>query len=169
MVDLSIEIAGMELKNPVMVASGTFGYGREYAEFFDLSRLGAVMVKGVSSEPWTGNPVPRIVETPSGMLNAIGLQNPGVDYFLEVDLPWLRGFDTRIIVNIIGRSVEEYADVAARLSAAGGIDALKSISPARTSRKAASSSAATRGRRPEWWRQSKGRRTCPLSRSFRPT
>lgn len=125
MVDLSIEIAGMELKNPVMVASGTFGYGREYAEFFDLSRLGAVMVKGVSSEPWTGNPVPRIVETPSGMLNAIGLQNPGVDYFLEVDLPWLRGFDTRIIVNIIGRSVEEYADVAARLSAAGGIDALE--------------------------------------------
>lgn len=125
MVDLSIDIAGMELKNPVMVASGTFGYGREYAEFFDLSRLGAVMVKGVSSEPWTGNPVPRIVETPSGMLNAIGLQNPGVDYFLEVDLPWLRGFDTRIIVNIIGRSVEEYADVAARLSAAGGIDALE--------------------------------------------
>lgn len=125
MPDLSVEIAGVKLKNPVMVASGTFGYGREYGEFYDLSRLGAVMVKGVSTEPWTGNPVPRIVETPSGMLNAIGLQNPGVDYFLEVDLPWLRQFDTRVIVNIIGRSVEEYAEVAARLSDAEGVDALE--------------------------------------------
>lgn len=125
MVDLSIEMAGVQFKNPVMVASGTFGYGREYAEFFDLSQLGAVMVKGVSTEPWTGNPVPRIVETPSGMLNAIGLQNPGVDHFLNVDLPWLRQFDTRVIVNIIGRSVEEYAEVAARLSDVEGVDALE--------------------------------------------
>lgn len=124
-VDLTVDLGGLLLKNPVMVASGTFGYGREFAEFFDLGRLGAVMVKGVSLDPWEGNELPRIVETPAGMLNAIGLQNPGVDYFLEVDLPWLRGFDTRIIVNIIGRSVEEYADVAARLSAAGGIDALE--------------------------------------------
>ena len=108
-VDLSVNLGGLALKNPVMVASGTFGYGKEFAEFFDLGRLGAVMVKGVSLVPWEGNPLPRIVETPAGMLNAIGLQNAGVDHYLKEDLPFLRQFDTRIIVNVIGKTVEEYA------------------------------------------------------------
>lgn len=125
MADLRVEIAGLKLKNPVMVASGTFGYGREYARFYDLSRLGAVMVKGVSLEPWAGNPTPRIAETPAGMLNAIGLQNPGVEHFLKVDLPFLREFDTAVIVNIIGRTVEEYAAVTRRLSEAEGVHAIE--------------------------------------------
>lgn len=125
MENLNIELAGLRLKNPVMVASGTFGYGREYSEFYDLSRLGAVMVKGVSTEPWKGNPVPRIVETPAGMLNAIGLQNPGVEYFLQTDLPFLRQFDTAVIVNIIGRTVEEYVDVTRRLDQADGVHAIE--------------------------------------------
>lgn len=122
-VDLSIRIKGITFKNPVMVASGTFGYGREFAEFFDLSRLGAVMVKGVSLTPWQGNQLPRMVETPAGMLNAIGLQNPGVDHYLEHDLPFLRSFDTRIVVNVIGKTVEEYAEVVARIEAEQGADA----------------------------------------------
>lgn len=125
MSDLRVELAGLQLKNPVMVASGTFGYGREYAEFYDLSRLGAVVVKGVATEPWPGNPVPRIAETPSGMLNAIGLQNPGVDTFLAVDLPFLRQFDTTVVVNIIGRTVEEYVEVTRRLSEAEGVHAIE--------------------------------------------
>lgn len=124
-VDLSVDFCGVRLKNPVMTASGTFGYGREYAEFFDLSLLGAVMVKGVSTEPWLGNPLPRIAETPGGMLNAIGLQNPGVDSFIEQDLPFLRQFDTCVIVNIIGRTVEEYAEVARRLDGAEGVHAIE--------------------------------------------
>src|SRR5690625_2193395 len=123
--NMQIELAGMKLKNPMMVASGTFGYGREYAEFYDLFRLGAIMVKGVSIEPWVGNPVPRIVETPAGMLNAIGLQNPGVDHFIDVDLPFLTQFDTRVIVNIIGRSIEEYVAVTQRLSEVDGVDAIE--------------------------------------------
>lgn len=123
--NMQIELAGMKLNNPMMVASGTFGYGREYAQFYDLSRLGAIMVKGVSIEPWVGNPVPRIVETPAGMLNAIGLQNPGVDYFIDVDLPFLTQFDTRVIVNIIGRSIEEYVAVTQRLSEVDGVDAIE--------------------------------------------
>ena len=93
-----VTIAGVELKNPVMTASGTFGSGMEYSEFVDLNRLGAVVTKGVASEPWPGNPVPRVAEVPGGMLNAIGLQNPGIDVFLERDIPFLKTFDTKIIV-----------------------------------------------------------------------
>ena len=110
-----VNLAGVELKNPVMTASGTFGSGTEYSEFVDLSCLGAVVTKGVSSVPWTGNPTPRIAETASGMLNAIGLQNPGIDVFCERDIPFLKQFDTRIIVNVCGKSTEEYCQVAERL------------------------------------------------------
>jgi len=122
-VDLSVQLGGLTLKNPVLVASGTFGYGREFAGFFDLGLLGGVMVKGISLEPWEGNPLPRMVETPAGMLNAIGLQNPGVEHYLKHDLPFLRSYDTRIIVNVIGRTVEEYARVVARIEAEDGADA----------------------------------------------
>lgn len=123
--DLSVSIGDVTFNNPVMVASGTFGYGREFARVFDLSALGAIMVKGVSLEPWRGNAVPRIVETPAGMLNAIGLQNPGVDHFLREDLPFLREFDTKVIVNVIGRTVEEYRDVVQRLDEVDGADAFE--------------------------------------------
>ena len=122
---LEVELAGLRLKNPVMVASGTFGYGREYADFFDLNRLGAVMVKGVSIEPWPGNPLPRMAETPAGMLNAIGLQNPGVDWFIAEDLPFLRDAGVPVIVNIIGKTVDEYVAVAARLDRAEGVAAIE--------------------------------------------
>lgn len=122
-VRLDVDVGGLALKNPVMVASGTFGYGREFARLFDLGVLGAVVVKGVSLEPWEGNPTPRIVETPAGMLNAIGLQNPGVDRFVREELPFLRSFDTRVIVNVIGKSVEEYARVVEAIEARGGADA----------------------------------------------
>lgn len=122
-VNLSVQLGGLTLKNPVLVASGTFGYGREFAGFFDLGLLGGVMVKGISLEPWEGNPLPRMVETPAGMLNAIGLQNPGVEHYLKHDLPFLRSYDTRIIVNVIGRTVEEYARVVARIEAEDGADA----------------------------------------------
>lgn len=111
-----VNLAGVELKNPVMTASGTFGAGQEYSEFFDLSRLGAVVTKGVAMVPWAGNPVPRVAETPSGMLNAIGLQNPGVEVFCKRDLPFLRQFDTKIIVNVCGHTTEEYAEVVQRLA-----------------------------------------------------
>ncbi|MFG6332297.1 MAG: dihydroorotate dehydrogenase [Lachnospiraceae bacterium] len=111
-----VTLAGVELKNPVMSASGTFGSGGEYSEFYDLGALGAVVTKGVASVPWPGNPLPRIAETASGMLNAIGLQNPGVEVFVKRDLPFLRQFDTRIIVNVCGKTVEEYCEVAERLS-----------------------------------------------------
>ncbi len=123
--DLSVRVAGISLKNPVLVASGCFGYGKEYASYFDLSRLGGIMVKGVSLEPWPGNPAPRVVETPGGMLNAIGLQNPGVDRFLSDYLPWLREFDTAVIVNVIGRTVDEYRAVAARLEGVPGVAGLE--------------------------------------------
>lgn len=123
--NLSVELAGIKMKNPVMVASGTFSFGREYASFFDLNRLGAVVVKSVTLLPYDGNPPPRIVETPSGMLNAIGLQNPGVDNFLNAYLPYLRQFDTPVIVSIAGNTVEEYEKVAGRLSGAQGIAALE--------------------------------------------
>ena len=125
MVELSVNMCGINFKNPVMVASGTFGYGREYAEYYDLSLLGAIVVKGVSLSPWQGNPLPRIAETPSGMLNAIGLQNPGVDYFLREDLPFLKQFDTKVIVNVVGTTVEEYRTVCEKLDRAGGIAALE--------------------------------------------
>lgn len=111
-----INIAGVEFKNPVMVASGTFGSGQEYGAFVDLNKLGAVVTKGVADKPWPGNPVPRVAETASGMLNAIGLQNPGIDVFIERDLPFLQKYDTRIIVNVCGHSEEEYLNVVDRLS-----------------------------------------------------
>lgn len=114
--DLSVKIAGVEWKNPVTVASGTFGSGAEYSEFADLNRLGAVTTKGVALEPWQGNGTPRVTEVYGGMLNAVGLQNPGVELFCKRDLPFLRQFDTKIIVNVCGHSVEEYAGVVDRLS-----------------------------------------------------
>ncbi len=111
-----VTIAGVELKNPVMTASGTFGSGAEYSEFVDLNRLGAVVTKGVANVPWPGNPTPRIAETYGGMLNAIGLQNPGIDVFVKRDIPNLRQYDTKIIVNVCGRSTEDYCEVVERLA-----------------------------------------------------
>ncbi len=110
-----VQIAGVELKNPVMTASGTFGSGEEYSEFVDLGRLGAVVTKGVASIPWPGNPTPRVAETYGGMLNAIGLQNPGIDVFCSRDIPFLRQYDTKIVVNVCGRSKEDYCEVVERL------------------------------------------------------
>lgn len=110
-----ITIAGVEFKNPVMTASGTFGSGMEYSQFVDLNKLGAVVTKGVANVPWPGNPTPRVAETYGGMLNAIGLQNPGIDVFIERDLPFLQQFDTRIIVNVCGKTVEDYLEVVERL------------------------------------------------------
>lgn len=109
-------IAGVELKNPIMTASGTFGSGMEYDEFVDLNQLGAVITKGVASVPWKGNPTPRVAETYGGMLNAIGLQNPGVEVFIKRDLEFLKQYDTKVIVNVCGKSVEEYLQVVERLS-----------------------------------------------------
>lgn len=109
----------------MLVASGTFGYGREFEGLFDLSELGAIMVKGVSTVPWAGNAGIRVAETPSGMLNAIGLQNPGLEHFLTVDLPWLRRFDTKIIVNVVGHTPGEYEDVSRAVSSAEGVGALE--------------------------------------------
>ena len=120
-----VNLAGVELKNPVMVASGTFGSGAEYSEFVDLNRLGAVVTKGVASVPWPGNPAPRIVETASGMLNAIGLQNPGIDLFSKRDLPFLEKYDTKVIVNVCGHSTEEYLDVVERLADEPRVDMLE--------------------------------------------
>lgn len=113
--NLKVNIAGVEWKNPVTVASGTFGSGAEYADFVDLNRLGAVTTKGVSNVPWQGNPTPRVAETCGGMMNAIGLQNPGIDLFCERDIPFLRNYDTKIIVNVCGRSEEDYCEVVDRL------------------------------------------------------
>ena len=112
----SVNIAGIELKNPVMTASGTFGSGMEYSEFVDLDCLGAVVTKGVANVPWPGNPTPRVAEVYGGMLNAIGLQNPGIDVFLERDLPFLAKYDTKVIVNVCGKTVEDYLEVVERLS-----------------------------------------------------
>ena len=112
----SVKIAGVEFKNPVMTASGTFGSGMEYDEFVDLNKLGAVVTKGVANVPWPGNPTPRVAETYGGMLNAIGLQNPGIDVFCERDIPFLKKYDTKIIVNVCGKSVEDYLDVVDRLA-----------------------------------------------------
>ena len=118
---LSVNIGGIQMRNPVMTASGTFGYGSEYAEFIDLNKLGAVVVKGVTSTPWPGNPMQRIMETPSGMLNAIGLQNVGVENFIRQKLPYLRSFDVPIIVNVCGKTVAEYLTVVAKLSNVKGV------------------------------------------------
>lgn len=112
----TVKIAGVEFKNPVMTASGTFGSGMEYAEFVDLNKLGAVVTKGVANVPWEGNPTPRVCETYGGMLNAIGLQNPGIDVFIKRDIPFLKQFDTKIIVNVCGRTAEDYVEVVEKLS-----------------------------------------------------
>ena len=119
MVDMSVELCGVRLKNPITVASGTFGYGREYGEFFDISRLGAISVKGITPLPRNGNPSPRIAETPMGMLNSVGLQNPGVDAFIARELPELKKHDIAVIANISGNTPEEYGGMCEKLSAAG--------------------------------------------------
>jgi len=119
--NLSVEIGKIRMKNPVMTASGTFGSGQELSDLVDINRLGAIVVKGTSLKPWKGNPYPRTAETPAGMLNAIGLQNDGVDDFIEKKLPFLRQFDIPVIVNVVGQSVEEYAEVAKRLDQAEGV------------------------------------------------
>ena len=112
----SVNLAGVTLKNPVMTASGTFGSGKEYGEFVDLNKLGAVVTKGVANIPWEGNPTPRIAEVYGGMLNAIGLQNPGIDVFMERDIPFLKQYDTKIIVNVCGKTTEDYCDVVEKLA-----------------------------------------------------
>lgn len=114
--NLQVNLNGLILKNPVTVASGTFGFGREFSEWFDLNALGAISVKGLTLEPRQGNDAPRVAETPMGMLNSVGLQNPGVESFIREDLPWLRQFDTKIIANINGNTIEEYCAIAQRLS-----------------------------------------------------
>ncbi|HJB01188.1 MAG TPA: dihydroorotate dehydrogenase [Candidatus Mediterraneibacter merdavium] len=114
--NMKVDIAGVEWNNPVTVASGTFGSGAEFADFVDLNRLGAVTTKGVANIPWAGNPTPRVAETYGGMMNAVGLQNPGIDVFCERDIPFLRRFDTKIIVNVCGKSAEDYCEVVERLA-----------------------------------------------------
>ncbi len=122
-IDTQVSLGGLVMKNPVTTASGTFASGREYAQFFDVSRLGAITTKGVSLHGWQGNDTPRIAETPSGMLNSIGLQNPGVETFVQKDLPWLREQDTKVIVNVSGHSLDEYRAVVEALEVHEGIDA----------------------------------------------
>ncbi len=112
----SVNLCGVELKNPVMTASGTFGSGAEYSEFVDLNKLGAVVTKGVANIPWAGNPTPRVAEVYGGMLNAVGLQNPGIDLFCERDIPFLKQYDTKIIVNVCGKSTRDYLEVVERLA-----------------------------------------------------
>lgn len=121
----AVTIAGVTFRNPVMTASGTFGSGMEYSEFVDLNQLGAVVTKGVASVPWPGNPTPRVTEVYGGMLNAIGLQNPGVDVFIQRDLAFLKQFDTKVIVNVCGHTEEEYIDVVERLSDEERVDMLE--------------------------------------------
>ena len=116
MADMRVNIAGVEWKNPVTTASGTFGSGVEFADFVDLNQIGAVTTKGVANVPWPGNPTPRIAETYGGMMNAVGLQNPGIDLFCERDIPFLRKYDTKIIVNVCGKSTEDYCEVVERLA-----------------------------------------------------
>ena len=123
--NLSVDLCGVTLKNPVMVASGTFGSGEEFSEFLDLNCLGAIVTKGVASIPWPGNPTPRICETPSGMLNAIGLQNAGYEVFAKRDLKFLEKYDTKVIVNVCGHSAEEYIDCVEKLSAESRPDLLE--------------------------------------------
>ena len=124
-ISMSVKIGTLKLKNPVMTASGTFGYGGEYADYVDLNKLGAIVVKGLSLKPRAGNPPPRIMETPSGMLNAVGLQNIGVDTFIEEKLPILRKYDTNVIANIYGETYDEYKKVAQKLTSAKGVHALE--------------------------------------------
>ena len=120
-----VTIAGVTFQNPVMTASGTFGSGMEYSEFVDLNRLGAVVTKGVANVPWPGNPVPRVAEVYGGMLNAIGLQNPGIQVFMERDIPFLKQFHTKIIVNVCGKTVEDYVDVVERLGEEDAVSMLE--------------------------------------------
>lgn len=115
-VNMSVNIAGVTWKNPVTVASGTFGSGAEFADYVDLNKLGAVTTKGVANIPWAGNPTPRVAETYGGMMNAVGLQNPGIDLFCERDIPFLKKYDTKIIVNVCGKSTEDYCEVVERLA-----------------------------------------------------
>jgi dihydroorotate dehydrogenase (NAD+) catalytic subunit len=122
---MAVEIAGIQMKNPVMVASGTFGYGPEYADYVDLNRLGAIVVKGIRMEPWQGNRPPRMVEVPGGLVNAIGLQGPGVAGFEQEYMPFLRQYDLPVIVNIWGRDLDEYGEVAAAFSDVEGVAALE--------------------------------------------
>jgi dihydroorotate dehydrogenase (NAD+) catalytic subunit len=122
---LDIDLAGIRMKNPVMVASGTFGYGPEYAKIVDLNKLGAIVVKGISLKPWGGNRTPRMVEVSGGLINAIGLQNPGVDGFIDQYMPFLRQHDLAVIVNIWGKTVEEYGEVAARFDGVPGVHGLE--------------------------------------------
>ncbi len=124
-INLSVNITGIELKNPVMVASGTFGYGEEYAKYIDLNKLGAIVVKGLSLTPRDGNPPPRIVETSAGMLNSIGLQNIGIDAFIKEKLPFLKKFNTKVIVNFFGDSIDEYCEVVKRIDSVSGIHGLE--------------------------------------------
>lgn len=125
MIDLSTEVGQVSLANPVLAASGTFGFGPEYAPWVNVGKLGGIAVKGVAPTAWPGNPTPRVWETPAGLLNSIGLQNPGVERFIAEDLPYLRSVGTVIVVNIIGHTVDEYAEVAARLDREPGISALE--------------------------------------------
>lgn len=123
--NMKINIAGIEWKNPVTVASGTFGSGMEFSQFFDLSKLGAITTKGVAITPWEGNPTPRMAETRGGMLNAIGLQNPGLDTFIERDVDFLKAYDTVKIVNVCGHSEEEYVEAVERLATVDDVDMLE--------------------------------------------
>lgn len=116
MANMKVDLCGVTLNNPVMTASGTFGSGEEFSEFVDLNKLGAVVTKGVANVPWEGNPTPRVAEVYGGMLNAIGLQNPGIDLFVERDIPFLKKYDTKIIVNVCGRTIEDYCEVVDRLA-----------------------------------------------------
>ena len=125
MVDLSVNIGSLKLKNPVLTASGTFGYGKEFADFMDLSRLGGYIIKGTTLEPREGNPYPRMAETPSGMLNAVGLQNKGVDYFIENIYPQIRCYDSQLMVNVSGACIEDYQEVCRRLAPLDGINAIE--------------------------------------------
>ena len=125
MTKMAVNLGGLQMKNPVTTASGTFGFGPEYAPYLDLNNLGAIVVKGTTLEPRKGNPTPRIAETPAGILNCIGLQNPGVDYFIEKSLPYLRNYDTPVVVNIAGNSLDDYREVTHRLSSAQGVAALE--------------------------------------------
>lgn len=122
---LDIQLPGLDLKNPIMPASGCFGFGREYAKLYDLSQLGAIMIKATTLEPRLGNPTPRVAETPAGMLNAIGLQNPGLEKVMAEELPWLERFDVPIIANVAGSTTEDYVEVARRISTASNVKALE--------------------------------------------
>lgn len=125
MADLSVNIGRLSMKNPVMTASGTFGYGLEFADFIDLSRLGGIIVKGTTLKPREGNPYPRMAETPSGMINAVGLQNKGVDYFIERIYPQIKDIDTQILVNVSGSTIDDYAETARRLASLSKIEAIE--------------------------------------------